>query len=1482
MNIFDPLISGSLSVSGSGHISGDLTVLGTISATISGTTSNAISASHAASYLLTSSFQQFTGSYTTGSFTGSFGGDGTNLINIPASGVTGLNLTRIADGNVTASVSNINGLRVNSKTEITGSLIVTDGITGSIDYTNITNKPTLVSGSLQIDITGTSGYSTFSSSVSNSINILSSSIATTTNNLSTSIATTDLNQSNRLTSIENKTGSYATTGSNIFIGTQTHSGSIIPSVDNTYDLGSVTHQWRDVYISSGSLYIDGTKVLSSTAQELVITTDTGQSIKILEGSTDSIILQTADGDIELKSSGDGDILLDPTNGKIMLKGAVEILNGQKIQSSVGGTPVVFANDIVVSGSIDITGTIEGINLTDFSSSLNARLSTLEVSTGSLNSFTSSVIGRLNTIESTTSSLNSYTTSANSKFTSIETTTASLTSANSTQDGRLTSLENVTGSYATTGSNIFQGNQTITGSLFISENLVIAGSSSIQHITSSQLNIGDNIVTVNAQNPSIRFGGLAVIDSGSSPQLSGSILFDSVHNQWIFVHQNQGTITSSVLLMGPETYNNVGNEGYITTNRLVKSTGIEHLTNSNISDDGTTVTILSNAVVNGTFSATGTTLVSGSSQINHNSTTNYVANQHIDHSSVSISTGVGSGLTGGGDITTTRNLSIATGGVTNAMLAGSITNDKLTNSSITIAGTSTSLGGSISAATILSGTNVVSGSAQLSSTLLPLSGGTMTGPLSVNVASLNHITLANRFNLIGGSNFHISNNTFFDGGFKYVNGTDPASKLVITGAGSLVFDYAASGTINGPVTFSTVFSVSSAGVVSGSSFVRSGGTSSQFLKADGSVDSNTYLTSYTEVDTLATVTSRGNTTTGDINVNGNILMTGTATTTNQARTIDFTGFDKEGVTDFTDRAYIQHTTNTGGHAGSVLVISSENDADDGIAFLTNASSKLKHNSNNIATETWVTSQNYITSASVGNGTLTLAVSGTGLSGSSSFTANQSGNATFTVTSNATSANTVSTIVARDSSGNFSAGTITASLSGNATTATTLQTARTIGGVSFNGSANIDLPGVNTAGNQNTTGNAATATEVIRTVAAANEANLLYATIADNDFFRIRVGGASNAGFAEIATADDGSEPIHVRQYTGVFSSITRTATLLDASGNTSFPGVVSASGGSSTNWNTAFSWGNHASAGYAAASLSNNKTYTSTGNAAGSFLGGHYSSGGAEKPNSATFGAGKLKIAMLSSGNLGFSGSWNDVLWISSYNGGDVKSSHALVFDKYSSNVWVSDQDFDSASWGTGHLLLHSSNYTSFAPTLTGSGASGTWGINITGNAATLGGISASGFWQAGGSWSADFTSNGYVRQIGVTYTGGEFVILTNNAQISTLIDGSYFAGEQGGFYSMNSSNQFSSRVGFNRDGSGNASFNASIVPTTNGTLNLGSSSARWNTVFTSDLSMSNGIGDYTIVEGEEDLFIYNNKTNKVFKFLLQEVDPSIAPSKKVH
>lgn len=64
--------------------------------------------------------------------------------------------------------------------------------------------------------------------------------------------------------------------------------------------------------------------------------------------------------------------------------------------------------------------------------------------------------------------------------------------------------------------------------------------------------------------------------------------------------------------------------------------------------------------------------------------------------------------------------------------------------------------------------------------------------------------------------------------------------------------------------------------------------------------------------------------------------------------------------------------------------------------------------------------------------------------------------------------------------------------------------------------------------------------------------------DNDYGRVAYGAtATNAGWMEIASCDDGNEPIYARQYTGVFTTVKRTAILLDANGNTVFPGTVTA-------------------------------------------------------------------------------------------------------------------------------------------------------------------------------------------------------------------------------------------------------------------------------------------------------------------------------------
>jgi hypothetical protein len=606
------LLSGSLILSGSQTITDNLTVLGTVNArqfNISVISSSVLFQSGSTKFGDTSDdTHDFTGSVgitgslylngvelggssNSGSFTGSFSGDGSGLRGVVSDDlpIDGWDY----ESNSSASISEFNneskkyiidfqweeevGTPIGFKTFISN-------VTGSSQIIPTEEGIKFIVGNQQVALVGPNGIESVtpngtvsgSSQLTSSYDeryVLSGSITQTTWDNIASKPNGIVSSSSQIIGILDSlntytasvsTSSLATTGSNTFVGTQTHSGSIIPATDNTYDLGSPTYQWRDIYVSSGSLYIDGTKVLSSTNQELQITTDEGQSIKILEEGSDSIILQSADGDIQLKTSGGGNLLFDPTTGLIDVRGTLQIQDGNKITSS-GGNSIQFGDNIVVSGSIESTGNINGVNLTTFSSSIVNQIASIQTNTGSSNI-------------------------------------------------RLDNLENKTGSYATTGSNTFYGTQTFSGSVYIANDLIVQGSSSIQYISASEVSIGTNIVQLNTANPSVRFAGLSIIDSGSVGG-SGSFLYDSLQDEFIFVHRGNGTnVTSSHFILGPETYDNLGNETYLTANRLPKGTGIEHLVDSNITDNGTTITLGSNTIVSGTLSATETTLVSGSSQI----------------------------------------------------------------------------------------------------------------------------------------------------------------------------------------------------------------------------------------------------------------------------------------------------------------------------------------------------------------------------------------------------------------------------------------------------------------------------------------------------------------------------------------------------------------------------------------------------------------------------------------------------------------------------------------------------------------------------------------------------------------------------------------------------------------------------------------------------------------------------------------------------
>jgi hypothetical protein len=175
-------------------------------------------------------------------------------------------------------------------------------------------------------------------------------------------------------------------------------------------------------------------------------------------------------------------------------------------------------------------------------------------------------------------------------------------------------------FATTGSNTFTGTQYISNtsspsgfsnttasiytdgglqvtkdtylssSLFIKGDLTVYGTQSVSYITSSQLNISTNIITVNTSTPSIRFGGLAVIDSGSaSTGLTGSILWDSQNNHWVYSNPSGSSYSGGMLISGPRA-STLGSEEGTTNNALMKGQGGDHITSSGMFESGSNIGI----------------------------------------------------------------------------------------------------------------------------------------------------------------------------------------------------------------------------------------------------------------------------------------------------------------------------------------------------------------------------------------------------------------------------------------------------------------------------------------------------------------------------------------------------------------------------------------------------------------------------------------------------------------------------------------------------------------------------------------------------------------------------------------------------------------------------------------------------------------------------------------------------------------------------
>lgn len=159
-------------------------------------------------------------------------------------------------------------------------------------------------------------------------------------------------------------------------------------------------------------------------------------------------------------------------------------------------------------------------------------------------------------------------------------------------------------FATTASNTFNGNQTINGNLTVYGSSSFIGIASFTYVTSSQLVLGTNTVNLQISRPLQRHAGMTVWVTGSTTDVTASILWDDVNEHWVYQYDSASYFESGVLIMGPKNSSTLGNETVLLNNRIPKVSGSIYLNDSNISDTGTYVSINSNTQITGSLNVSG--------------------------------------------------------------------------------------------------------------------------------------------------------------------------------------------------------------------------------------------------------------------------------------------------------------------------------------------------------------------------------------------------------------------------------------------------------------------------------------------------------------------------------------------------------------------------------------------------------------------------------------------------------------------------------------------------------------------------------------------------------------------------------------------------------------------------------------------------------------------------------------------------------------
>ena len=142
-----------------------------------------------------------------------------------------------------------------------------------------------------------------------------------------------------------------------------NSTGLIPTVNSNgstgFDLGAANAQWKDVYVSSGSLYVNGQKVLQDDSGTILVSADEDQGLTVKTTGTGQSTVQSAAG-VNLTTTGSADITLQTGSGQIELNGDIIIQQGKTISTSNSSAltfsdPVTFSS--TVSGITDIANNL---------------------------------------------------------------------------------------------------------------------------------------------------------------------------------------------------------------------------------------------------------------------------------------------------------------------------------------------------------------------------------------------------------------------------------------------------------------------------------------------------------------------------------------------------------------------------------------------------------------------------------------------------------------------------------------------------------------------------------------------------------------------------------------------------------------------------------------------------------------------------------------------------------------------------------------------------------------------------------------------------------------------------------------------------------------------------------------------------------------------------------------------------------------------